>query len=279
VTADPGRTPREPSPRVCAVLGSPIAHSLSPALHRAAYAHLGLDWEYQRHEVVVAELAGFVAGCGPDWRGLSLTMPLKEAALELGEVDELARSAGASNTLVFADDGTRRLYNTDVGGLVNALTAAGVAAERATIIGSGATARSSLVSLARLGVTEVTVVARTPAKAAVLVPLAERLGVRVSLQAWEELVAPTDLLVSTVNAGAADDRADELAAASEAVFDVIYHPWPTPLAQAAVARDRVVLNGLDLLVHQALLQIELMTEASVPATVLYRAGHSALAVG
>lgn len=279
MTAEPGRARRETSPRVCAVLGSPIAHSLSPALHRAAYAHLGLDWQYERHELVADELPGFVAGCGPAWRGLSLTMPLKEAALELGEVDELARLAGASNTLVFAEDGTRRLFNTDVGGLVNALTAAGVAAERATIVGSGATARSGLVSLARLGVAEVTVVARTPAKAAVLVPLAERLGVRVRLQAWEEPAGPTDLLVSTVNAGAADDRADELAAASRCVFDVIYHPWPTPLAQAAVTRDRVVLNGLDLLVHQALLQVELMTGASVPAAVLYQAGHTALTVG
>ena len=85
------------------------------------------------------------------------------------------------------------------------------------------------------------------------------------LQSWDEPVAPTDLLVSTVNAGAADARAAELAGASAAVFDVIYHPWPTPLAQAAVARDRLVLNGLDLLVHQALLQIELMTESTVPA--------------
>lgn len=272
MTAEPGR--------VCAVLGSPIAHSLSPALHLAAYAHLGLDWSYERHQVEADELAGFVAGCGPRWRGLSLTMPLKEAALELGEVDELARLAGASNTLVFADDGTRRLFNTDVGGLVDALTAGEVAdAQRATILGSGATARSTLVSLARLGVEEVTLVARTPAKATVLVPLAETLGVRLRLQPWTEPVGVTDLLVSTVNAGAADDRAEELADVSRCVFDVIYHPWPTPLAQAAVARDRVVLNGLDLLVHQAVGQIELMTGQAVPAAVLYRAGHAALAVG
>ncbi len=228
-------------------------------------------------------LAGFVAGCGPRWRGLSMTMPLKEAALALGEVDELARLAGASNTLVFGgsvadSDRAPRLFNTDVGGLVDALTAGGVAgAHRATVLGSGATARSTLVSLARLGVGEVTVVARTPAKAAVLVPLAETLGVRLRLQPWDEPVAVTDLLVSTVNAGAADDRAEELAEMSAAVFDVIYHPWPTPLAQAAVARDRVVLNGLDLLVHQAVGQIELMTGQAVPAAVLYRAGHAALA--
>lgn len=273
------------SGRTCAVLGSPIAHSLSPALHLAVYAHLGLDWAYERHQVEADELAGFVAGCGPDWRGLSMTMPLKEAALALGEVDELARLAGASNTLVFGGslggtDRAPRLFNTDVGGLVDALTTGGVVgAQRATILGSGATARSTLVSLARLGVAEVTVVARTPAKAAVLVPLAETLGVRLRLRSWGEPVAVTDLLVSTVNAGAADDRAEELAEASRCVFDVIYHPWPTPLAQAAAARDRVVLNGLDLLVHQAVRQIELMTGATVPAAVLYRAGHAALAAG
>lgn len=262
----------------CAVLGSPIAHSLSPALHRAAYAHLGLDWDYGRYEVVAADLADFVTGCGPEWRGLSLTMPLKEAALALGEVDELAGLAAAGNTLLFEPDGTRRIHNTDVGGLVNALTAAGVGrADRAVILGAGATARSTLVSVAQFGAREVTVVARTPARAASLVPLAELLGVELTVQQWDAPARASDLLVSTAPAGAADARADEWAAASSAVFDVIYHPWPTPLAQAAVARERVVLNGLDLLVHQAVLQIELMTGSPVPATLLYEAGHAALA--
>jgi shikimate dehydrogenase len=279
VTADPSRVPGGDStvPR-CAVLGSPIAHSLSPALHRAAYAYLGLNWNYGRHEVVADELASFVAGCGPQWRGLSLTMPLKEAALELGEVDEVARLAAAGNTLVFGTDAVRRIHNTDVGGLVNALSAAGVAAAaRAVILGAGATARSTLVSLARLGVAEVTVVARTPAKAVPLLPLADTLGVALTVQQWDAPAAVSDLLVSTASAGAADPRAEEWATASGAVFDVIYHPWPTPLAQAAAARSRIVLNGLDLLVHQAVLQIELMTGSSVPAAVLYEAGHAALA--
>lgn len=274
MTADPGRV----GGRRCAVLGSPIAHSLSPALHRAAYAQLSLDWTYDRFDVVADELADFVAGCGPEWRGLSLTMPLKEAVLDLGEVDEVARLAGAGNTLLLERDGRRRVLNTDVGGLVNALTAAGAArADRATILGSGATARSALVSLARLNTTEVTVLARTPAKAVGLAPLAESLGVRLRIEPWAVAPPVCDLLVSTVNAGAADARAEELAEVSAAVFDVIYHPWPTPLAQAAAIRDRVVLNGLDLLVHQAVLQIELMTGSPVPAAVLYRAGHAALA--
>lgn len=275
MTADPDRV----GVVRCAVLGSPIAHSLSPALHRAAYAQLGLDWDYGRYEVIADELADFVASCGPEWRGLSMTMPLKEAALSLGEVDEVARLAGAGNTLVFEADGSRRVFNTDVGGLVNALAAGGVGVvSRAVILGAGATARSTLVSLARLGASEVTVLARTPAKAAALAPLAETLDVRLSIQPWEEPIRPTDLLVSTVAAGAADARAEELAELSAAVFDVIYHPWPTPLAQAAVARERVVLNGLDLLVHQAVLQIELMTGSSIPPALLYEAGHTALAV-
>jgi len=279
VTADPPRVPagESPVPR-CAVLGSPIAHSLSPALHRAAYAYLDLDWDYGRYELVADELAAFVAGCGPAWRGLSMTMPLKEAALELGEVDEVARLAAAGNTLVFGTDGVRRIHNTDVGGLVNALTAAGVGSDsRAVILGAGATARSTLVSLARLGVAEVTVVARTAAKAEQLVPLAATLGVTLTVQQWEAPAAVSDLLVSTASAVAADARAEEWAAASGAVFDVIYHPWPTKLAQAAARRNRIMLNGLDLLVHQAVLQIELMTGSSVPAAVLYAAGHAALA--
>ncbi|MDN5762801.1 MAG: shikimate dehydrogenase [Microlunatus sp.] len=260
------------------MLGSPIAHSLSPALHRAAYTHLGLsDWDYGRHEVVADELASFVADCDVRWRGLSLTMPLKEAALELGEVDDIARLAGAGNTLIFADDGSRQIHNTDVGGLVDALGAAGVTApERAVILGAGATARSTLVSLARLGAREIVVVARNPVKAGPLVPLADVLGVRLVLRSWDEPAPSTDLLVSTVTAGAADPRADELAAASAAVFDVVYHPWPTPLAHAAALAERVLLNGLDLLVHQAVRQVELMTGRSVPAAVLYEAGHTAL---
>jgi shikimate dehydrogenase len=136
----------------CAVLGSPISHSLSPALHRAAYAELGLTgWTYDRFEVTEGELADFVTGCTGNWRGLSLTMPLKSAALELGEVDPLARFAGSANTLIF--DGLRRLlYNTDIGGLVWAVQQVRAARLlQVTILGSGATARSSVLSAAHLG--------------------------------------------------------------------------------------------------------------------------------
>lgn len=265
--------------RRCAVAGSPIAYSLSPALHHAAYAFLGLDWEYGRYELLADQLAGFVADCDASWRGLSMTMPLKEAALELGEVDEIARLANAANTLVFGADGVRRVYNTDIGGLVNALTAAGLeGVPSAVILGTGATARSTVVSLARLGVGQITVVARTPAKAVPLVSLAESLGVRLTVQPWADPVVGSELLISTAAAGAVDDRAAEWVSVSGTVFDVVYDPWPTALAQAAADRGRLVLSGLDLLVHQAVLQVELMTGATVPVEVLYEAGRTALAV-
>jgi shikimate dehydrogenase len=263
--------------RRCAVLGSPIEHSLSPVLHRAAYAELGLDdWSYDRYEVTETELAGFVAGLDPSWRGLSLTMPLKVVALELGEVDELAALVGAANTLVFDPDGNR-VYNTDVGGLVSAVVGAGAdRLDRVTILGAGATARSSLVSAARLGASQVHVVARSPAKAERLRPLADALGVRLGVAEWRDPLPAVDLVISTVTAGAADDRAEEIAASAAVVFDAIYDPWPTPLAQSAQAAGRTVLNGLDLLVGQAVLQVELMTGQRVSPAVLMSAGRTAL---
>lgn len=273
MTAEVGRPGRR-----CAVLGSPVAHSLSPALHRAAYAVLGLDWTYDRHDVGEDGLAGFVAACDASWRGLSLTMPLKVAALSLGEVDAVAARAGGANTLVFDADGRRRVYNTDVGGLVWALRRAGVRdLPRVTILGSGATARSALLSVSRLGARSVTVVARTTARAEPLRDLGAELGVAVLVQDWSAPLPPADALLNTAVAGAADPLAEAAAASAPLVFDAIYDPWPTPLAVAATTAGRTVVNGLDLLVGQALLQLELMTGSAVDAAVLYAAGRAALA--
>jgi shikimate dehydrogenase len=266
--------------RRCAVLGSPIAHSLSPALHRAAYAVLGLDWRYDLVEMDEDGLAAFVAGCDPSWRGLSLTMPLKVAALDLGQVDAVARQACAANTLVFEADGSRRLYNTDVGGLVWALRRAGAdTLPRVTLLGTGATARSALLSTARLGARRVTVVARTVARAAPLVELGRSLDIEVLPLDWSSPLPLADAVLSTAVAGAADTVAEAAAASAPLVFDAIYHPWPTALAVAAEAAGRQVVNGLDLLVGQALLQLELMTGHAVDPAVLYTAGRSALPAG
>ncbi|SDS69769.1 shikimate dehydrogenase [Friedmanniella luteola] len=264
--------------RRCAVLGSPIAHSLSPALHRAAYAELGLDWSYERVEMTEDGLAPFVAGLDPSWRGLSLTMPLKVVALQLGRVDPLAAQVGAANTLVLADDGTRSLHNTDVPGLVWALGQVGVTrVERATLLGAGATARSTVVSLSRLGAREVAVLARTPARAAPLVDLGASLGVAVTVLGWDAPVPRSDVLLNTAVAGAADDRAGAAAASAPVVFDALYDPWPTRLAVAAEAAGCRVVNGLDLLIGQALVQVELMTGRPVAPATLLAAGRAALA--
>lgn len=262
----------------CAVLGRPIAHSLSPALHRAAYASLGLDWSYERFDVGEAELADFVAGCGPEWRGLSLTMPLKVAALALGEPDPVATAVQAANTLIFESDG-RRVYNTDVEGLVAALRRAGLErADRVTLVGSGATARSTLASLAQLGTRQVALVARSAERARPTIAFAEESGLEITLHGWDEPVPTGDLLVATVVAGAIEsERAAELAACAPVVFDAIYDPWPTPLAVAAADAGRTVVNGLDLLVGQAVIQLRLMTGRDVDPEVLYAAGRAALA--
>ena len=262
----------------CAVLGSPISHSLSPALHRAAYAELGLTgWTYDRFEVTEAELADFVAGCGGNWRGLSLTMPLKSAALELGDVDPLARFAGSANTLIF-DGLRRRLYNTDIGGLVWAVQQLSATPPmHVTILGSGATARSSVLSSAQLGARELTIVARTRSNAEQLEALGVALQLDVQVLPWGPALPTTDLLISTVTTGAVDPIAAAIARCAPMVFDVVYEPWPTALARAAQQAGGTVINGLDLLVGQALGQIELMIGRSVAPDVLYAAGRAALA--
>jgi shikimate dehydrogenase len=255
----------------CAVLGSPIAHSRSPQLHRAAYAALGLDWTYERFEVTEAELADFVAGLDDSWRGLSLTMPLKTAVLALGEPDPRVRLVGAANTLVFHDE-ERRVYNTDVGGLVAAVRRAWTRpVQRVTILGSGATARSAIVSAAELGASEIAVVARTPSRIEPLIELGRTAGTTVSAYQWPLTVPESDLLISTVTAGAADAVAEAAIASAPVIFDAIYDPWPTVLAAQAEDAGRTVVSGLDLLVEQAGLQIELMTGRTVPVELLYAA--------
>ncbi len=265
----------------CAVLGSPIGHSLSPALHEAAYAELGLTgWSYGLAEVRSDGLAAFVDGLDGTWRGLSLTMPLKVAVLDLPGVAEVsadARLAGAGNTLLLDATG-RSVHNTDVPGLVEAVRVATAAPlGTVTVVGSGATARSTVVAAGRLGARRVQVLARDPEKAAALAPLAAAVGVDLVPVAWGSVPAAADLLVSTVTAGAVDDRADTLAASAGLVFDVVYDPWPTALATAAARAGVRVLDGLDLLVGQAVEQVVLMTGLRPSAAVLRRAGDAALA--
>jgi shikimate dehydrogenase len=257
--------------RRCAVLGSPIAHSLSPALHRAAYGYLGLNWTYDRVQVDEQGLAPFVCGLDASWRGLSVTMPLKVAVLELGEVDQLAKLTGAGNTLIL-EGGSRRVYNTDVAGLTGAVgQVAQAPLRRVTILGAGATANAALVAATEFGVQQLTVVARTPSRAEPLRALARNLGVKLDVRPWSRRIPEADLVISTVVSGAADSIADAVADSAPLIVDVIYDPWPTVLATTAQRAGCTVVSGRDLLVGQARLQIELMTGRSVPAEVLYAA--------
>jgi len=250
--------------RKAAVLGSPIAHSLSPVLHTAAYAALGLgDWTYTAIECDEAGLPGLLASCDRQWAGLSLTMPLKRAVLPLlDRTEPLAVEVGGANTVVF-EGGERHGYNTDVPGMVAALAGAGVIApSSATILGAGATACAALAALREVGLTSVVVLVRDRARAAGLLAAASRLGMAVDLRPFDAGVSDRDLLVSTVPAGAADfyaERARRPRPGPCAVLDVVYDPWPTPLAQAAAKSGAVVVGGFDLLLHQAARQVELMT--------------------
>ncbi|HLN70118.1 MAG TPA: shikimate dehydrogenase [Streptosporangiaceae bacterium] len=277
-----------PAPCRAAVLGSPIAHSLSPVLHRAAYAALGLDrWTYMAIECDEAGLRGLIAsldGAGPGirWAGLSLTMPLKRAVLPLlDRTEPLALQIGGANTVVFTG-GQRHGYNTDVPGMVAALAEAGVTSPAgATILGAGATACAALGALRETGLATVVVQVRDQARAGDLLAAARRLGLAVELRPFGRPVRDGDLLISTVPAGAADfyaERAVDPRARPSAVLDVVYHPWPTPLAVAATRSGVTVVNGFDLLLHQAARQVELMTgREPAPLEAMRAAGRSELA--
>lgn len=251
-----------------AVLGSPIAHSLSPAIHRAAYGVLGLEWTYDAIEQTEASVHGFLDSRDRSWRGLSLTMPLKRAVLpRLTSRDELVDVVGAANTVLITDDGLHGA-NTDVHGIVAAFAEAGIAhVDRAAILGSGATAASMLVALTRMGATDVSVHARTPAKAEPLVALGGRVGARVRVVDLAEPVRDVDVLASTLpgDAGAALDLPTGLRR-SVPLFDVTYAPWPTTLAARWYDDGGTVVPGIDMLLHQAVGQLRVFLHGNSDAS-------------
>lgn len=271
------------SKRRAAVLGSPIAHSLSPVLHRAAYAGLGLtDWSYDRFEVDEQALHGFLDQLGPEWAGLSLTMPLKRAVIPL--LDEISHTAGsveAVNTVVFTGDGRRVGDNTDIPGIVAALRERGIEqVDSAAILGAGATASSALAALARICTGEVVAYVRSEARAAEMRQWGERLEADVRTADWSDaeraLHAP--LVIATTPAGTTDALAAAVPERPATLFDVLYDPWPTALAARWSAYGGAVVGGLDLLVHQAVLQVEQMTGRSpAPLEAMRKAGEHALA--
>ena len=266
----------------CAVLGDPIAHSLSPVLHRAAYAALGLDWTYEAVRVPAGGLRGFLDGLGPQWRGLSLTMPLKREVLPLAdELTDVARTAGAANTLVL-DGRHRTADNTDVPGAVAAVRERyDGPLRRAVLLGAGATAASTGLALADLGCGELTLLARDAERAAETVRVLARHPARPTVRV-EQLGAPSastleaDVVVSTVPVTAQTPDLLAVAEGAAVVFDVVYDPWPTRLDEAARTAGQRFVSGLDLLAHQAALQVARFTGRSVDPGVLRSAGLTAL---
>ncbi|MDI2132088.1 shikimate dehydrogenase [Yinghuangia seranimata] len=265
-----------------AVLGSPIAHSLSPVLHRAAYEALGLDgWRYDAFEVDEAGLPGFVAGLDASWAGLSLTMPLKRAILPLlDEVSVTATEVEAVNTVVLDPEGRRLGDNTDVPGLAAALRERGVTrVESAAILGAGATATSAMAALRGVCDGPVRAYVRGALRAHEMFEAGERLGVEIQVRPWEDAHKALDypLVIATTPKGANDHLADRVPATPGVLFDVVYDPWPTPLAATWTKTGATVVGGLDLLVHQAVLQVELMTGHPGPLAAMRSAGEAALA--
>lgn len=260
VSREPGRMLTPVEPHRLAVWGDPIAHSKSPALHAAAYAVLGLDWEYGRRRVAASELAPALAELDESWRGLSLTMPLKEEAFRAAAArDRHAELTGAVNTLLLGEEPAG--FNTDVGGVVDALADAGIVEARTVrLLGAGATAASALVAASDIGVRRAEVRARRPERARGLVALGERLGVAVEVRSFADDVADADLTIAALPNGAALDPplVRALAEHGGALFDVAYAPWPSALA--AGWSDAPVVSGLGMLLHQAVRQIRVFLE-------------------
>lgn len=253
-----------------AVVGKPIAHSLSPVIHNAGYAAAGLDgWSYTRIECAASELPGLVAGLGPEWAGLSVTMPGKEAALAVAaEVSPVAATVGAANTLVRRPDGSWYADNTDVAGMVQVLSTAGVRpGATVTVLGAGGTARAALAAAAQLRARAVTVVARRAPAVEELRAVARAVDVPLTGTSWDDAVAYSgaDVVISTVPKGVADPLAGAVSwRPATVLFDVLYDPWPTPLAVAAKAAGCRVVSGLDLLLAQAASQFERFTGVTAP---------------
>jgi shikimate dehydrogenase len=268
--------------RRAAVLGSPIKHSLSPVLHEAAYQALDLQtWHYDEIECDEPELPRLVDSMGPEWAGLSLTMPLKRVALTIAdEVSPLAEAVGAANTMVFPATGGRRAENTDVTGMVAALREAGLArVEQAVILGAGGTAQSALAAVRELGHRSPLVLVRNLARTGELRETAERLGMRpvISDGLFTTPLPAADLVISTLPGGAADPLSVTRWHPGTMVLDVVYAPWPTSFAGSARAAGCPVVSGLTVLLYQAVEQVELMTGYAAPVEAMRTALVAAVA--
>jgi shikimate dehydrogenase len=261
-----------------AVLGRPVAHSLSPLLHRAAYAALGLDdWTYDALDIGADDLPVLLAGLGEEWRGFSVTMPCKQAAVAAADlVEPLPRLLRAANTLVRTEAGWRA-ENTDVQGIGMALRLAGVEdVESAVILGAGGTAAAAAVALSSLGAQRIEIAVREPARAADVVRVLDVLGVPSAVTQLDETALDAPLVVSSVPIDAQPALLGLPWSDRHTLLDVLYAPWPTPLADRLREVGATVVGGLELLFWQATVQVELMTGRQAPIEAMRRALDAAV---
>ena len=273
-----------------AVIGSPIEHSLSPVIHRAAWAQLGIDgWEYRRLEQDADSLPRFIGGLGGDCAGLSVTMPCKQAVMPLLDViDPLASAVGAVNTVV-PSSGVLAGFNTDVTGIASAIRRACSQADRAlptsaVVLGARATASSALAALGELGIVTSTVAARRFGGPGSVVAASSRLGVSIDQVLWSDrdavlrAVSGADLVISTLPAGVGDPLAEQMCVREgQVLLDVVYSPRETALRSAFERNGGIVAEGTDMLVFQAAAQVQLMTGRTPKTDVMRGALEAELA--
>lgn len=253
-----------------AVVGHPIAHSLSPALHKAAYSQLGLAWNYEAVDVAPGEFDAFLASCDSSLRGVSVTMPHKGSALlAANTVDLLSEQTGSVNTLLceYDNDGVRSLrgFNTDVFGIVNALRDnQREHARHVAVIGSGATASSAVAAAAELGAEHVSIIARTQQKAFYLETVGQKCGVNVSVLSIEDLasISEVDVAISTLPGDVVQSLASLSRTLQATLLDVAYSPWPSARAGEWASAGGEVVSGLRMLAHQALMQVRIFVGGS-----------------
>jgi shikimate dehydrogenase len=244
-----------------AVLGSPISHSLSPLLHTIAYGELGIDSEYTRIEVKSGELGSFLNSCGPAWSGFSLTMPLKEEVLDFStNISPLAARIRSANTLVQNPSQIWSSSTTDVSGFTHALSAHGAdASGQVLVIGGGATARAA-VSACDGVASRLTVMVRSLSRKKEILESVESTDLEFVEWGDTTLFETADLIISTVPEGASDSLVRDFPSMPRGIFfDVLYKPWPTVALKTWSDLGGQVVDGLDLLIHQAIDQVSIFS--------------------
>jgi shikimate dehydrogenase len=256
--------------RTLAVVGHPIGHSLSPALHTAAYEQLGLPWKYVAVDVQPGDFDSFLSSTDATLRGLSVTMPHKASALEAADtLDLLSERTGSVNTLLcgYNESGERSLsgFNTDVFGIVNALKDSGVEqAHHVAVIGGGATASSAVAAAAEIGAEHVSVIVRSPHKAFHLETVGQQCGVNVSVHSFEHIaeIAEVEVAISTLPGDAEQSLVGLPKTSRATLLDVAYSPWPSARGAEWATLGGEVVSGLRMLAHQAVVQVRIFVNGS-----------------